>query len=71
MQSGLIYGHAGLVDELVTKIQHEIEEKGIVIATGGLASVIAPISRTIQEVKPNLTLEGLELLYRRLHSACG
>lgn len=71
MQSGLIFGHAGLVDELVTKIQHEIEEKTVVIATGGLASVIAPISRTIQEIKPNLTLEGLELLYRRLHPACG
>ena len=71
MQSGLIFGHAGLVDELVTKIQQEIEEKTVVIATGGLASVIAPISRTIQEIKPNLTLEGLELLYRRLHPACG
>ena len=71
MQSGLIFGHAGLVDELVTKIQQEIEEKTVVIATGGLASVIAPISKTIQEIKPNLTLEGLELLYRRLHPACG
>ena len=71
IQSGLIFGHAGLVDELVTKIQHEIDEHTVVIATGGLASVIAPISRTIQEIKPNLTLEGLELLYRRLHPACG
>ena len=71
IQSGLIFGHAGLVDELVTKIQHEIKEHTVVIATGGLASVIAPISRTIQEIKPNLTLEGLELLYRRIHPACG
>ena len=71
MQSGLIFGHAGLVDGLVTKIQQEVNDNTVVIATGGLASVIGPISRTIQELKPNLTLEGLELLYRRLHPACG
>ena len=65
MQSGLIYGYSGLVDELVTRIQHEIGRQALVIATGGLASVIAKISRTIQEVRPDLTLEGLELLYRR------
>ena len=67
MQSGLIYGYSGLVDELVTRIQKEINRQTLVIATGGLASVIAKISRTIQEVRPDLTLEGLELLYRRTH----
>ncbi len=66
MQSGLIYGYSGLVDELATRIQEEIGKKAFVIATGGLASVIAKISRTIQEVRPDLTLEGLELLYRRI-----
>ncbi|RMH07563.1 MAG: type III pantothenate kinase [Nitrospirae bacterium] len=66
MQAGLIFGYTGLVDELVTRIQREVG-KGMVLATGGLASVIAPISRTIQEVRPFLTLEGLELLYRRLY----
>ncbi len=71
MQSGLIFGYAGLVDELVTRIRDEIRKEALVLATGGLASVIAPISRTIQEVRPNLTLEGLELLYRRLHLSCG
>ena len=71
MQSGLIFGYTGLVDELVTKIQEEIGQKALVLATGGLASVIAPISKTIQEVKPNLTLEGLELLYRRVQAGCG
>jgi type III pantothenate kinase len=71
MQSGLIFGHAGLVDELVTRIRGEIGKEAFVVATGGLASVIAPISRTIQEVRPNLTLEGLELLYRRMHLSCG
>ena len=71
LQSGLTFGHAGLVDELVTRIRDEMGEEAFVVATGGLASVIAPISRTIQEVRPNLTLEGLELLYQRLKSLCG
>jgi type III pantothenate kinase len=65
MQSGLIFGYAGLVDELVTRIQQEIGQTTRVIATGGLASILAPISRTIQEVCPYLTLEGLNLLYHR------
>ena len=68
MQSGLIFGYTGLVDELVTRIQHEIGQSLLVVATGGLASVIAPISRTIQEIRPFLTLEGLELLFRRKQS---
>ncbi len=65
MQAGLIFGYIGLVDELVTRIQAELGQPAKVIATGGLASLIAPESRTIQEVRPFLTLEGLELLYRR------
>lgn len=65
MQSGLIFGYAGLVDELVNRIQAELGQKARVIATGGLATLIAPESRTIQEVRPFLTLEGLHLLYRR------
>ncbi|GJL51247.1 MAG: type III pantothenate kinase [Nitrospirales bacterium] len=69
MQSGLIFGYSGLVDELVRRIQEEIRETTYVIATGGLATVISQISSTIDEVRPNLTLEGLELLYRRTISA--
>jgi len=65
IQSGLLYGHAGLVDELVTRIQKELGQQAKVIATGGFSALIAPLSRTIQEVRANLTLEGLELLHRR------
>ena len=65
IQSGLIFGYTGLVDEIVTRIQKEVKPISMVIATGGLAPIIAPISRTIQEVRSYLTLEGLELLYNK------
>ena len=65
IQSGLIFGYAGLVDELVARIEREIGRSSTIVATGGLAPILAPISRTIQEIRPSLTLEGLELLYRR------
>ncbi|MGQ0809764.1 MAG: type III pantothenate kinase [Nitrospiraceae bacterium] len=65
IQAGLLYGYAGLVDEIVHRIEQELGYKTLVVATGGLSSIIAPESRTIQELRPLLTLEGLELLYRR------
>jgi type III pantothenate kinase len=64
IQSGLLYGYAGLVDAIVTRMRAELGQNATVIATGGLASVIAPECQTIQEVRPLLTLEGLELLHR-------
>jgi len=71
MQSGIMYGYSGLVDEIVRRIQQEIGQSALVIATGGLAPTILPISHTIQEVRPHLTLEGLTLLYERMTSSCG
>lgn len=65
MQSGLIFGYAGLVDELVNRMERELGQPAKVVATGGLAALIAPESRTIQALLPDLTLEGLELIYRR------
>ncbi len=66
IQSGVIFGFTGLVDEIVSRVKQEIASNPTVIATGGFASVIAPISRTIQEVRPFLTLEGLDFLYQRV-----
>ena len=65
IQSGLIFGYAGLVDTLVQRIECEMGRSSFVIATGGLAPVIASEARTIQHIEPFLTLQGLELLYRR------
>jgi len=55
----------------VKRIQQEIGQSAYVLATGGLASTILPISQTIQEVRPHLTLDGLALLYSRMASTCG
>jgi len=65
IQSGLLFGYAGLVDTLVRRIELELGRSTLVIATGGLSAVIAPETTSIQKLEPLLTLEGLELLYRR------
>jgi type III pantothenate kinase len=64
IQSGLLYGYAGLVDSLVKRMEQELGRSTYVVATGGLAPIIAPETTTIQKVEPFLTLEGLELLHR-------
>jgi type III pantothenate kinase len=65
MQAGIFYGYVGLVDGIITRMCQEAREQPLVIATGGLAGLLAPASQTIDEVDPNLTLEGLLILYQR------
>jgi type III pantothenate kinase len=65
IQSGLLFGYAGLVDALIRRMEEELGRSFYVIATGGLASVVAPETSSIRKVEPLLTLEGLEFLYRR------
>jgi type III pantothenate kinase len=65
MQSGIVYGYVGLVDGLVERILAEVGFPCAVIATGGLSSLIAPLSKTIGEVDDHLTLTGLRILYER------
>lgn len=68
IQSGAIFGYAGLVDGLVRRFRGEIGAEATVIATGGLAELIAPHTETVQHVDPDLTLRGLRLLFERNHA---
>jgi type III pantothenate kinase len=63
LQSGLVYGFAGQVDGIVRRVRGEIGETAPVVATGGLAELIAPHAETIDHVDPLLTLEGLRLVW--------
>jgi type III pantothenate kinase len=63
LQSGLVYGFAGQVDRIVEEIRGELGSAAVTVATGGLAELIVPHTRTIERVDPDLTLEGLRLLW--------
>src|SRR5262245_66689934 len=65
MQSGLYHGYVGLVDGVLRKMIDELGSKSRVIATGGLAPLIATGSELIELVDDTLTLEGLRLVYER------
>jgi type III pantothenate kinase len=65
LQSGLLYGYAGVVDSMVGRIRGELGEQARVVATGGLAGRVANESHTIERVEPFLTLNGLRLIYEK------
>jgi type III pantothenate kinase len=62
IQSGIVFGYTGLVDSMVERTEKEITKKITVVATGGLSTVIAPLTKNIQHTEPMLTLEGLVLI---------
>ncbi|MCR3922643.1 MAG: type III pantothenate kinase [Firmicutes bacterium] len=65
MQAGIIYGFAGQVDGIVTRMSNEFLQKPQVIGTGGLATLISQESETMKTINPMLTLEGLRIIYAR------
>ena len=63
MQSGIVFGYAGLIEGIVTRIKQELGGKAKVVATGGYAELLARETPAIEEVNPDLTLIGLRLIY--------
>lgn len=65
MESGLFYGYVGMVEGLVRRMRDELGGQALCVATGGLASVIAPETDLIQHVDIDLTLQGLRVVWER------
>ena len=65
MNAGIIYGYAGLVEGIIHRFESELNRDVRTVATGGLASVIAPVCSVIEEVDPYLTLQGLLIIFNR------
>ena len=68
MQAGAVYGFAGQVDGVVTKMRQELGAQAVTVATGGLAPLMFEHASTLDRLDLQLTLRGLEIVYRRNHS---
>jgi type III pantothenate kinase len=71
MQSGAFFGYVGLVEGIIDRVRAELDGPAPVIATGGLATVIAPETQKIDRVDPDLTLEGIRLVWERNRGGAG
>jgi len=70
IQAGIMFGYAGLVDGIVERMKAEVKTKPTVIATGGLARIVAPETKSIEKIEEMLTLEGLRLIYNLNTKTC-
>ncbi len=66
VQSGTVLGYVGLIEGLLTRISAELGAEPYVIATGGLGGVIAPHTESIDVYEPDLTLDGLRIIFERV-----
>ena len=66
IKSGIIYGNAAMVDGMVARMKAEMKAEPFIIATGGLAPLIAGVSLTIETVDQSLTLDGLRIISREI-----
>lgn len=72
MQSGILYGYGAMVDGIVAGIQKEMATQAAettVIATGGMAQLIAPFTSTIREIDTHLTMQGMQLIFQAFQQA--
>ena len=67
IKSGIIFGYAGLVDGIVARMKAQMEAVPMVLATGGLASLMADVAHSIEKVESALTLEGLRIISQDLN----
>jgi type III pantothenate kinase len=65
LQSGLFLGYIALVDGLLDRLAQEMRIRPLVVVTGGLASLIGPHLKTVARIAPDLTLEGLRIIWER------
>ena len=66
IKSGIIFGYAGLVDGIVGRMKAQVEPVPLVLATGGLALLMANVATTIDHVESDLTLEGLKIISQEM-----
>lgn len=69
VQSGVVHGHASLIDGLVVRLRRELPFPCEVLATGGYAQLIAPHTESLKSIEPDLTLIGLSVIYARNSAA--
>lgn len=59
IQAGVVYGFTGLVDSIIERTEMELKTKLTIVATGGLSSIVAPLTKNVKIIEPMLTLDGL------------
>lgn len=73
MKSGILYGYGAMLDGMIERIRKELttspDDQMTVVATGGMAAIVAPYTTTIHHIDPLLTLEGLKIIYTKKYHA--